>query len=361
MTETPSLPVHHLLIPFAAVSSEAAVPHLQALQLPNLRQLLDRLTLVHSDMGSDESFSPPHERALARAQSLLAQETLIDGYIPWAAQEAAQLGLKEADSAVWGWVSLCNYFVGTGSMTLEDPAQLHVTEAESRQLLADMTPYFVEDGITLHYVAPTRWLATGAPLKDVRTASLDRVVGRNLDAWQPEGQPAAEPPQDGLAPSGGSAAHTVASVGVKSAAKLRRLQNEMQMLLYTHTVNDARSRAKTAAINSIWLHGTGALATELAGDTAKVSTNISLPRNLAVAALREDWATWAQAWTQLDATLCADWLKRVQAGEPVMLTLCGERSALTYELRPKSGLERLKSSFTGIFGLQSAYLLPKQL
>ena len=324
----------HLLIPFASLSSadnsEAAAKYLQDLKLPNLRQLLDTMTLVASDVGTEESFSPPHERALARAQGV----PVADGCIAWAAQRAAALDLDGSTSLPWSFVTLCHSVVGNGSLSMEDPARLQVSEAESRQLLADTTPYFAEDGLTLHYVEPTRWLCSGETLRNVRTASLDRVIGQDLSAWQPaQGE----------------------------AAKLRRLQNEMQMLLYTHTVNDIRSRVKQAAINSIWLHGTGALAIQLAGDTAKVSTNISLPRNLAVAALREDWATWAQAWTQLDATLCADWLKRVQAGEPVMLTLCGERSALTYELRPKSGLERLKSSFTGIFGLQSAYLLPKQL
>jgi hypothetical protein len=319
----------HLLIPFAAVSSEAAAQHQQALKLPHLRQLLDALTLVDSDRGSDASFSPPHERALARAHGL----PVVDGYIPWAAQAAADRGLDTASTAPWGWVTLCNYFVGTGSMTLEDPAQLQVTEAESRQLLADMRPYFAEDGITLHYDAPTQWLAAGEPLKNIPTASLDRVVGRNLDAWQPEGPP---------------------------AAKLRRLQNEMQMLLYTHTVNDVRHRTKAAPINSIWLHGTGKLT--LIG--AKVNTNINninVPRTLADAALREDWAAWAQAWTQLDATACAHLLKRAQAGEPVTLTLCGERSALTYEVRPKSAAARFNSRFKRFFGLNGAYILPEKL
>ena len=316
----------HLIIPFAFVRSEAAAKHLQDLKLPNLRQLLATLTLVDSDIGSDDSFSPPHERALARTQGL----PVLDGYIPWAGHEAAKSGLKDENSAIWGWVSLCNYFVGTGSMTLEDPAQLQVTEGESRQLLADMTPYFTEDGITLHYVGPTQWLATGEPLRDVRTASLDRVVGRDLEAWQPQGL---------------------------QSGKLRRLQNEMQMLLYTHTVNDARNRAKAAAINSIWLHGTG----ESAALKPQVSTNINIPRNLADAALKEDWAAWVKAWELLDAMVCADLLKRAQAGEPVTLTLCGERSALTYEVRPKSALERLKGGFRGIFGMQPAYLLPKQL
>jgi hypothetical protein len=122
-------------------------------------------------------------------------------------------------------------------------------------------------------------------------------------------------------------------------------------------VNDARSRTKAAAINSIWLHGTG----ELAALKPQVSTNINMPRSLADAALREDWAAWVKAWEQLDATLCADLLKRAQAGETVTLNLCGERSALTYELRPKSAFERLKGSFRGILGFQPAYLLPKQL
>jgi hypothetical protein len=328
----------HLIIPFSsissAVSSEAAAKQLQDLKLPNLRQLLAMLTLVDSDIGSEDSFSPPHERAMARAQGL----PVLDGYIPWAAHEAAKLGLEDANFAVWGWVSLCNYFVGTGSMTLEDPALLHVTALESRQLFDDMRPYFAEDGITLHYIDPTHWLASGEPLRDIRTASPDRVVGRDLDAWQPQGL---------------------------RSGKLRRLQNEMQMLLYTHTVNEARNRVRSTAINSIWLHGTG----ELTALKPQVSTNIqppiNIPRNLADAALREDWAAWVEAWEVLDATVCADLLKCTQAGEPVTLTLCGERSALRYELLPKSALERLKGGFRGVFkgilGLQPAYSLPKEL
>jgi hypothetical protein len=317
---------HHLLIPFASVSSEAAAKYLQDLKLPNLRQLLSTLSLVGSDIGTEESFSSPHERVLARTQGL----PVVDGYIPWAAQRATVLGLENAQTLPWSFVTLCHSVVGNGSMTMEDPAHLQVSEAESRQLLADMTPYFAEDGLTLYYLEPSLWLCSGEPLRDVRTASLDRVIGQDLAPWQP--------------------AHG-------ESAKLRRLQNEMQMLLYTHTVNDARSRARVAAINSIWLHGTG----ELTDVKSKVSTNITMPRSLADAALKEDWLVWVKAWELLDATVCADLLKRVQAGEPIVLTLCGERSDLRYELRAKSTLERLKAIFIGVFGIQPAYLLPKAL
>jgi hypothetical protein len=316
----------HLIIPFAAVSSEAAARYVQDLKLPNLSQLLGILSLVESDVGTEESFSPPHERALARAQGL----PVVDGYIPWAAQKSAALGLDDSQTLPWSFITLCHSVVGNGSMTMEDPEQLHVFEVESRQLLADMTPFFAEDGLTLYYVEPTLWLCSGEPLRDVRTASLDRVVGQDLAPWQPaQGE----------------------------AAKLRRLQNEMQMLLYTHTVNDVRNRARVAVINSIWLHGTG----ELTVLQPQVSTNIDMPRSLADAALKEDWSAWVKAWEQLDATACADLLKRAQTGESVVLTLCGERSDLRYERRPKSVFERLKTSFKGIFCLQPAYLLPKQL
>jgi hypothetical protein len=187
--------------------------------------------------------------------------------------------------------------------------------------------------LTLHFVSPLEpalWLCCGEPLRGVQAASIDRVIGKDLADWQPaQGE----------------------------SAKLRRLQNEMQMLLYTHTVNDTRNTTRMSTINSIWLHGTG----ELSSVGAEVSTNINMPRSLADAALKEDWPAWAKAWEQLDATVCADLLKRIQAGEPITLTLCGERSALRYELRQKSALKRLKGNFKSILGLQPAYLLPRVL
>ncbi len=326
MSETPT----HLLIPFASLSSEAAAKYIQDLKLPNLRQLLDTMTLVDSDMGTEDSFSPPHERALAKAQGL----PMVDGYIPWAVQRATALGLEGATNLPWSFVTLCHSVVGMGSMTMEDPAQLPISEAESRQLFADMASYFSEDGLTLHYLEPKLWLCSGEPLRDVRTASFDRVIGKDLRDWQPVGG---------------------------ESAKLRRLQNEMQMLLYTHTVNNASNSASTSVTNSVYFHGNGENERLKSQVSTNITPSINMPRTLADAALEEDWPAWVKAWESLDATVCADLLKRVTAGESVVLTLCGERSALRYELRLKTVFERIKDSFRGIFGNQPAYLLPKQL
>jgi hypothetical protein len=77
-----------------------------------------------------------------------------------------------------------------------------------------MKRYFEEDGITLHPLTNGTWLAFGEVFKDLPTASLERVAGTTIDPWMPQQE---------------------------HAKHLRRLQNEMQMLLYTHAVNDSRS------------------------------------------------------------------------------------------------------------------------
>ena len=95
-----------------------------------------------------------------------------------------------------------------------------------------MQPYFAEDGITLHPLSDTTWLAQGSVLVDLPTASLARTRSARVDGWMPR-QPQAQ--------------------------ALRRLQNEMQMLLYTHPVNDARKARFLPPVNSFWISGTGTL------------------------------------------------------------------------------------------------------
>ena len=100
-------------------------------------------------------------------------------------------------------------------------------------LLAAMEPYFAEDGITLTYQAPLRWLARGELFRTLPTASLDRVIGQTIDRWMPAGD---------------------------AGRSLRRLQQEMQMLLYTLPLNDARQRGGLLPVNSFWASGSGASA-----------------------------------------------------------------------------------------------------
>ncbi len=67
-----------------------------------------------------------------------------------------------------------------------------------------------------------------------------------------------------------------------------------------------------------------------------------MPRELAQAALAEDWVAYAQAWAELDATVLARLRQRQQAGQTVRLSLCGERGSVTLETAPGGLMARLR-------------------
>ena len=51
--------------------------------------------------------------------------------------------------------------MGADHVTLLHPAQLQLTEADSRMLVEILAPWLAQDGIALSYEQPTRWLARG--------------------------------------------------------------------------------------------------------------------------------------------------------------------------------------------------------
>ena len=312
----------HLLIPFAFCSSDGCAPVLPTLQLPNLQKLLSRLTPEPLDAGDEFSLSTPHELALARALVISVQ----DGLLPWAALEASKNSTIQRDGA-WAFITPCHWQVGTHHIAMSGQALPDFSAEESQTLLAAMKPYFEEDGIALHFDTPNRWLACGEVFRHLPTASLDRVVGRNVENWMPRSP---------------------------EAAPLRRLQNEMQMLLYTHAVNDARSARGVLPVNSFWLSGTGALPSQFANTTKPAPI---MANSLREAALNEDWNAWSNAWQALDGTECADLLAALDRGEQVQLTLCGERNAQTYTARPQHLFKR----FMNLFGSQPPSSVLKQL
>ena len=330
----------HLIIPFAACSAESWLPTLQALPPEKLRQLtrlLQGMTLVQTDTQDAATLSPPHERARARALNL-ANDSTPDGLLPWAAKDAAEQ-FQADDKKAWAWITPCHWAMGHLHATLSDPAALALREDESRALLAIMQPYFETDGITLHYLSPERWLAEGELFRQLPTASLDRVMARNVDAWLPDA-PAAERSAATTQASSDPSAVSAADESASGAARtLRRLQNEMQMLLYTHPFNDAREANRQLPVNSFWLSGTGALPTAYQA----VNAEVSAPRDLAQAVFKEDWAGYADAWAQLDASVIAQLLAHQRAGKTVRLTLCGEHSAQTFESRKKSLFAKISS------------------
>lgn len=285
----------HLLIPFAASPAPGCREAIARLELPQLQRLLARLQPAATDAGDERSLSPPHERVLAAACALAAP----DGCIPWAAWQVQQECAGAAGQA-WAWITPCHWHVATDHIVMKHPLELRLDGEESSLLLAAMQPFFAQDGIALEYHAPTRWLARGELFRGLATASLDRVLNRDIDDWVPR---------------------------AAAAAPLRRLQQEMQMLLYTHAVNDERVRGGLLPVNSFWASGSGALPADHHGARP---AGLQLPHLLRDTALLQDWSAWAAAWQQLDGLQCRQLNAALDRNQSVTLTLCGEANARTW-------------------------------
>jgi hypothetical protein len=289
----------HLLIPFAAPLSEAGRQALAALRLPRLQALLAGRT-GERDEGDEYALSPPHERALARAWGWAGS----DGRLPFAARQAALDGLDPGDLA-WGQLTPVHWHVGTEQVSLADPESLLLDEAASRDFHDAVCGLFTSEGFLVHWGAPTRWYLAHESLADLPTASLDRVIGRNVDRWLPAGA---------------------------AARRWRRLQSEVQMLLYTHALNDEREARGLPTVNSVWLSG--------CGPAQAVGAEVRVDERLRGRALAEDWPGWARAWQQIDEEL--------PALAPTRLTLCGERASWSLPLPPRGALQKLAARFATV-------------
>jgi hypothetical protein len=189
---------------------------------------------------------------------------------------------------------------------------LQLGEEESRALLAALAPLFEDEGITLRFETPLRWFAQGDPLRHAHWVSLAQGMRHPLriDLLAPPSprQPDAE------------------------RRRLQRLLNEVQMLLYTHPLTDARAARRAPAVNAVWLHGAGAI-DRLPGAVPDLSA-IPIDTRLCDAADQGPQA-WAAAWSQLDAELPdrLDALRAAGTGMPT-LALCGEAGALRFQPAP---------------------------
>jgi hypothetical protein len=282
----------------------------KTLKLPQLEKLLARLAPGEPEAGSELSLSMPCEKVLAREFGL----PFDDGRIPWAAWHVRGAG-RDSGGHAWAFITPCHWRVGTGHVAMDHPHNLQLDAQDSKNLLAAMRPYFEADGIALEYDAPTLWLAHGEIFRGLPTASLDRVVGRTVDDWMPR---------------------------TPQAGPLRRLQQEMQMLLYTHQVNEERGRGGLQPVNSFWISGAGALPPAPA---ATAPAGLQIVNDLRDAALLGDWPAWVAAWKQLDEKEFPRLLQALGQGRPVAVTLCGERSAQTWSSVGAGWLRRLSAPF----------------
>lgn len=289
----------HLMIPHASALDDDCEQTLQTLALPHLATLLGTLQAL-APLGGDE-LAPLTPQELAQAQAW----GWTEGSTAFAAAQAEDDGLDTGGLA-WALLTPLHLNVTSDQVTALHPALLELGEQESRAFLDALRPLFpAEEGWRFAWGAATRWYVAHPDLAGQTSASLDRVINRNVDPWMPE------------------------------ARLLRRLQNELQMLLHRLPPNEPREARGALALNSVWISGCG-LARPRRHDPA-----LRLDKRLREPLLTQDWASWREAWLALDAGPLRELLSAHQAGTPVALTLCGERSAQRWESRPRKGLAGL--------------------
>lgn len=290
----------HLFIPFASALGDTATLAVKELALPQLAKVFSQAE-PEQLFGSDEySLTPPHERALAALWGWQG----ADGALPFAARHAQLDGVPVGD---WCWAELTpmHLRVGAEQVSAIDTAALNLGADESRQLFAALAELFpADEGWVSGWGAPLRWYVAHPSLQGLAGASLDRVLGRGVDPWMPE------------------------------ARRLRTLQNETQMLLHNHALNDARESRGELAVNSVWISGCGPLQVS-ADDSVQIDWRLRAPL------LAGDWAAWMEAWRALDAGPVHELVQAAAKGQVVRLTLCGERFARSYQLQPRRWWQRL--------------------
>jgi hypothetical protein len=291
----------HLIVPFAGVLSEAGRHTAQSLSLPSLEKLLARAQAGATTGGDERSLSAPHELALAQALGWPA----IDGRLPFAARAAALDDIAIGARPV-GLLTPVHLHLGTEQVTMTDPDALDLDAADARGLFDALQPLFTDVGFELHWGCPQRWYLVHESLAEWPTASLDRVIGRNIDPWLTDA------PAGHLWP---------------------RLQSEAQMLLHTHPINARREAQGLVSVNSVWLSGCGTARTAGAVEP-RVDERLRGP------ALGEDWAAWAEAWQAIDAGPIASLLREPDGA---VLTLAGERRTQAFTLQRPSAWQRVRS------------------
>ena len=315
-------PMPHLIVALATSPSQGCQQAMKNLALPQLDRLLARLSPAGLDAGNETDFSPPHERALARHLGLAAGPA---GTTPWAAWHRLQTPahMPTDHGLAWAFITPCQWQADANHVLLADPAQLQLTEDDSRSLLAILAPWFAEDGIQLEFTQPGQWLARGEVFRDLRCASLDRAINRHVDRWT---QP------------------------LDAAPQLRRLQTEVQMLLYDHAFNHARTEQGLLPVNAFWVSGAGVCD---AGDGQDaVGSPPILVNLLRDGALAGDAQAWREAWARVDHDHIAPAL---QGGQGLRLTLCGEQHAVSLETATPGLLQRLLLPFQRKNGSERAW------
>ncbi len=297
-----------LVLPFGLPPPELARDLLRALDTPSLAHLVGRASGRQLRQFAPGERSLPHETWLAERLGSAFAPLAMRGY-----------GL-DPRQGYWFIVNPVHIQVARNHLLLTDQRSLQLTREQSRALFDAAKPYFDELGHQLIFGDATTWFLRADQWQDLSTASPDAATGQNLTDWMPLGE---------------------------NARACRKLQNEVQMLWFSHPVNADREAHGLAPVNGFWPWGggaggpadsalastppigtthvspwlaaaaTSAFALNMRADTGNADfvNDTAVDGRLIASAIAGDWSTWLALMQRLELDHFAPLLAKLRRGD----------------------------------------------
>lgn len=190
-------------------------------ETPYLCRCLSHCSNVYSNSGTFESvilnWFNGQSRVLENSAGLLGYQ--LDGYD------------LQADEMVLR-VDPVFQQMDINHAVLADQSVLDLDQTEASAIIETINQHFVSDGLQFTAGGPMRWYCKFRANLDLSTRPLSHAIGRDVARESPTGP---------------------------DAAVWRRWLAEIEMLLYSHPVNQKRQKRGEALVNSLWLWGEGNL------------------------------------------------------------------------------------------------------
>jgi hypothetical protein len=140
------------------------------------------------------------------------------------ATQAWQQAGNEVGSAFWLYAAPVHLVLQRDSFSLSSPVPLHLESDEIDILTAALNKHFAADKLQFFW-HENLWFLRLQQNPNIQTTAPDALLNKDIGAYLPTGA---------------------------GAMQWARFTNEIQMLLFEHSINLAREAKKLPAINSIW-------------------------------------------------------------------------------------------------------------
>ena len=250
----------HLVIPNLLLPNEIASDICSGLRLPALEKLLARgSSSASGTVSGDEDFLENDLCALFGT----AGDTFSGA--PVAPISAAFDGLPDG---CWLRADPVHLHLDQSRMLL---SVVPLTTEDASALCTSLNAHFAGQGMEFFAPHPQRWYVRTDVLPHLRTKPLSQTIGGDVRGHLPVGE---------------------------DATRWHGVLNEIQMLLYSHPVNDAREVRGEFPINSVWFWGGGCSGNVAAkADYEHVSSENVLPEMFAAAA-GVPFSSWSPNWQE---------------------------------------------------------------